>query len=372
MATVKRQRGLDAIKPYVPGKAIEDVQRQYGLTDIVKLASNENPLGISPVVHAALEAALRDVNLYPDPQAYTLRQSIARHLQVQPEQVIVGNGEDGLIRGICVAYLDEGDEVIVSRSSFPVYDISTQVMRGTLVKTPLKDMGLDLDAMLAALSPRTKLIFVCNPNNPTGTIVTATQIERFVAQVPDRVLIVLDEAYFEYVDDPRFPDSLAYVRAGRQNVIVLRSFSKGYGLAGLRLGYGVAGAELLAPLYASSESFPVNRLAQVAGAAALEDRDFLAQSVRANRAGRDYLYGEFDRLGLDYVRCQANFVLLKIGPDAAAVIQAALMQGVIVRPCTAYDLPQYARVTIGTPAQNARLIAALEVALRGVREPVPA
>jgi histidinol-phosphate aminotransferase len=368
MATnVRRQRGLDAIKPYVPGKPIEEVQREYGLTNVLKLASNENPLGPSPRVLEALQAALPMLNFYPDPSAYALCHALARRWNVNPDQVRVGNGADGVIREICVSYLDDGDEVIVSQASFPVYDISVGAMRGRLVKTPMRDYRLDLDAMAAAVGPRTKLIFVCNPNNPTGTMVTAGELDVFLARVPDHVLVVVDEAYYEFVDDPAYPDTLRYVREGMSNLMVLRTFSKSHGIAGLRLGYAIACADLLAPMRACAESFPVNRLALVAGEAALEDTAFLRQSVEVNRVGREYLYCEFARLGLNYLHSQGNFVLVHIGPDAGAVVEGLLRQGLIVRPCAGYDMPEWVRVTVGAPAHNERLVRALEKVLAALQ-----
>ncbi len=357
---IHQQRGLNAIRPYIPGKPIEEVQREYGLTDVIKLASNENPLGPSPKVLAALQAALPELHYYPDAQAYTLSRALAARHGVAPDMIRVGNGADGIIRELCVSYLEDGDEVITSMSSFPVYDISTAVMRARLVKTPLKGLRFDLAAIAAAITDRTRLIFVCNPNNPTGTIVTADEVAAFMAQVPDHVIVVFDEAYYEFVDSDYYPDTLAYVKEGRPNVVVLRTFSKAYGIAGIRLGYGIAPAELLAPLRLASESFPVNRLAQVAGLAALEDEEFVRRTVEMNRAGRAYLCREFDRLGLAYAPSQANFVLVHIGPQAPAVFQELLKRGVIVRPCGGYDLPEHLRVTIGTEAQNARFITALE------------
>ncbi len=357
---IHQQRGLNAIKPYVTGKPIEEVQREYGITDVIKLASNENPFGPSPKVLAALQAALPELHLYPDAQAYRLSQAIAARHGVTPDMVRVGNGADGLIRELCVAYLDDGDEVLTSASSFPVYDISAAVMRARMVKTPLKNFGFDLQAMAAAITERTRLIFICNPNNPTGTVLNAQEVDVFVAAVPDHAIVVLDEAYFEFVDASDYPDSLGYLRAGRKNVVVMRTFSKGYGIAGIRLGYAFAAPELLAPLRASSESFPVNRLAQAAGLAALDDDEFLARVVAANAAGRDYLYREFNRLELACLPSQTNFVLVRVGPDALAIYQKLLERGIIVRPCTGYDLPEYLRVTVGTEAQNARLIATLE------------
>ncbi|MBM4460639.1 MAG: histidinol-phosphate transaminase, partial [Chloroflexi bacterium] len=364
---VRRQRGLDALRPYTPGKPIEEVQREYGISDVVKLASNENPLGPSPKVMAALQAALPQMHLYPDAQGYALRQALARHHDVRPDQVRIGNGADGLIRELCAAFLEDGDEVVVSRSSFPVYDISSAVMRGRLVKTPLRDYRLDLTAMAQAITPAAKLVFIANPNNPTGTINTAAEVEAFMAQAADHALVVFDEAYYEFVDSADYPDTLRYVREGRPNVIVLRTFSKSHGIAGLRLGYGIANPEVLAPLMACSESFPVNRLAQIAGIAALEDREFLEQTIAANRAGREYLYRMCDRLYLFYLPSHGNFVLVHIGPAAQTVFELLLRQGIIVRTCVAYDLPEFLRISVGTAEQNERLARGLEAALRTAR-----
>jgi len=361
---IKQQRGLDALKPYVPGKPIGEVQREYGVEDVIKLASNENPLGPSPKALVAIEKALPRLNLYPDGQSYYLRHALAEHLGVEPEQVTVGNGADGIIMQTCLAYLEEESEVIVSRSSFPVYDIYTHVMRATLIKTPLKNYRLDLEAMAQAISDKTRLVFVCNPNNPTGTIVTAAEVGAFMEKVPHHVLVVFDEAYYEFVDSDEYPDTLKYIWEGRNNAMIIRTFSKSYGLAGIRLGYGVADPEILAPLNRVKGPFAVNLLAQAAGIAALKDEAFLKKSMAANHAGSLFLYREFDRLGLQYVESHTNFILVEIGPQAATVQQRLLEKGIIVRPCAGYDLPNCLRITVGDQAQNARLIEALEGVLR--------
>lgn len=361
---IKQQRGLDAVKLYVPGKPIEEVQREYGIEDVIKLASNENPLGPSPEALVAIEKALPNLNLYPDGQSYYLRHALAEHLGVEPEQVTVGNGADGIIMQICLAYLDEENEVIVSRSSFPTYDIYTHAMRSTLIKTPLKDYRVDLEAMAQAMSDKTKLIFVCNPNNPTGTIVTAAEVDAFMEKVPDHALVVFDEAYYEFVHSDDYPDMLQFIWEGRNKVMIIRTFSKSYGLAGIRLGYAVADPQILTPLNRVKEPFAVNLLAQVAGIAALEDEAFLEKSVAANHAGSLFLYHEFDRLGLQYVESHTNFILVEIGPKAATIQQWLLEEGIVVRPGTAYDLPNCLRITIGDQAQNTRLIEALEGILR--------
>jgi histidinol-phosphate aminotransferase len=362
------QRGLSEIKPYVPGKPMEELRREYGVTDVIKLASNENPLGASPKALVAMKAVLSETSHYPDGQSCELRQALAVHLGVAFEQVTVGNGADGLIMQTELAYLNDGDEVIVSRSSFPVYDIYAHVMRATLTKVPVKDYRLDLTAMADAITDQTKLIFVCNPNNPTGTIVTSGEVETFMQHVPDRVLVIFDEAYVELVDSTEFPDSLRYVRDGQNNVMVLRTFSKVYGLAGIRIGYAVAEAETLAPLFKVKEPFAVNRLAQAAGIAALKDDGFLKRTVATNSAGREQLYRGFERLKLQSIESHTNFVLVRIGSHSLSVQQRLLEYGIIVRPCTAYDLPDFLRISVGDTAQNARLLSALEETMHELEE----
>lgn len=357
---LKRQARLEGLPEYIPGLPIETVQKCYGLTDVIKLASNENPLGPSPRAMEALQQALLRVNYYPDGQTCDLRQALAEKFSLSREEVITGNGADGLILMTCEAYLNPGDEVIASCSSFPIYDIYTQVMGAVMVKTPLLEYGLDLDAMAAAVTPRTRVIFVCNPNNPTGTVVTNPAFEQFLQRIPPHVLVVSDEAYYEFVDHPAYPDTLQLVRHGMKNLLVLRTFSKCYGLAGIRLGYAFGTAEVLGPLWQVKEPFAVNLPAQSAGLAALEDKDFLHKTVETNRVSRLYFYGELERLGMGYVPSQTNFVLVHLGPDAAHIVQALLEQGIIIRPGKGYDLPEHARVTLGTLEQMERLVAALE------------
>jgi histidinol-phosphate aminotransferase len=264
-----------------------------------------------------------------------------------------------------MAYLDEGDEVVISESSFPVYDIYTHVMRAETVKTGLKDYRLDLDAMADAVTPRTKMIFVCNPNNPTGTIVTADEVTAFMERIPDDVLVIFDEAYYEMVDDEEYPETLTYVHEGRKNVMITRTFSKVFGLAGVRLGYAIAAPEVLAPLNRVKEPFAVNLLAQAAGIGALEDLGFMEKTVAFTRRERRFLREGFEEMGLETIPSQTNFMLVKIGPDAAQVQEGLVKRGVIVRPCNGYNLPTFLRVTVGSREQNERLIGALEEVLGG-------
>ena len=359
--TVRPQRGVDAIRPYVPGKRIEEAMREHGIEDVIKLASNENPLGVSPKALAAMQEALTHANLYPDSASHDLRTAIGEHFGFATEQITVGAGADDLILELSMAYLENEDEVVISQSSFPVYDIYVTAMRSKLIKTPLAPgYRIDLVAMTEAITDRTKIVVICNPNNPTGTIVTAEEFDGFVRRVPEDVLIVVDEAYGEMVDSDRFPDTLTYVREGKPNVLVLRTFSKVYGLAGIRLGYGFGMRETIAALHRVKNIFNVSVVAQAAGIAALQDDEFLRRSIEANQVGRRYFYREFERLGLECAESHTNFILVRVGPDAAKLYRRLLERGIIVRPCANYDLPEFLRVSIGTESDNERLISELE------------
>jgi histidinol-phosphate aminotransferase len=358
---LRPQRGLDAIKPYVPGRPVEDVRREYGLDDVIKLASNENPLGVSPKALASMQEAISRLNHYPDGAGLAFRTALADHFGIELSQVAIGNGADDLILELSLAYLEDEDEVVTSRSSFPMYDIYTAAMRARMVKTPLTgNFGLDLKAMADTITDRTKIVYVCNPNNPTGTIVEAPALESFLARIPESVLVVMDEAYAEMVECPQFPDSLRYVRDGTPNVVVLRTFSKVYGLAGIRIGYAFAPPDVVSVLMKIKPPFNVNVLAQVAGIAALGDQAFVQRSVAENRRARENLYRAFDRMKLEYAESHTNFVLVKIGPQAGQVHQSLLRRGIIVRPCIGYDLPDHLRISLGTVEENQRFIHALE------------
>lgn len=357
---LKPHSGVSRIPVYKPGRPIEEVQKQFGILDVIKLASNENPLGSSPKAVEAICKAASGVRLYPDGKSAVLAAALARRFGVRSDQVAVGNGADGLIMELCLAYLDEQSEVIVSRSSFPMYDVFSCAMRAHLVKTPQKGYGLDLPAMARVITENTRLIFICNPNNPTGTVVGAADVDAFLKDVPDHVIVVFDEAYYEYAAAQDFPDTIEYVRQGMDNVMVLRTFSKAYGLAGLRVGYGFGCPQLLAPLSLVKEPFAVNSLAQAAGLAALEDDEFCERSLAINNEGKAYLYREFDRLGLFYVPTYTNFILVQLGPMMLWLVDRLMENGVIIRPGDAYDLPEFARITIGLPEQNHCLVEALE------------
>jgi len=367
--SVRPQRGLEKLRPYVPGKPIDEVKREYGLDDVIKLASNENPFGTSPKALQAMADALTAVHLYPDGQGYDLRQALSAHFDMPFDRIAIGNGADDLILQLSMAFLEDDDEVVVSRSSFGMYDVYVHAMRAVLVKTPLADgYRIDLDAAADAVTDRTKIVYVCNPNNPTGTMSTTAEVERLLDRVPEHVLCVMDEAYVEMVDSDDYPDALAMVRDGRPNVLVLRTFSKVYGMAGIRLGYGFGSPDVVEALAKVRAAFTVNSLAQAAGIAALRDDAFVRRTLELNRAGRHQLCEAFDRLGLEYAESHTNFVLVRIGPGALDVMDRLLRLGVIVRPMTAYELPEFLRISIGTPHQNERLIVGLEEILPSIRK----
>ena len=350
------------IAPYEPGKPIEELERELGIHDAIKLASNENPLPPSERVQKAIVAALATLNRYPDGGGFYLRQALAKKHGVTPEHVVLGNGSNELIELLVHAFMRPGDEAVVPHPSFVVYPMSVQAAGGIRVVVMLRDYRLDLEAMGRAVTPLTKLVFIANPNNPTATMVTADEVERFMARVPDRTVVVFDEAYVEFAQGPDFPDSLGYMKQGRK-VVVLRTFSKAASLAGLRVGYGVADPDAVALLNRIRPPFNVNSLAQAAALAALDDEPHILECVRLIDAGRQFLYDEFKALGLKYVPSRANFILVDVGRSAAEIYQKLLREGVIVRPLTSFGMETALRITIGTPQENRRLVRALGAVL---------
>lgn len=353
------------MEPYQPGKPIEEVKRELGLSEVIKLASNENPLGPSPKAMEAMRAALSQVHLYPDGYAYKLRDALADFYGVPLDWVLVGNGSDEIIHYMGLAYLNPGDELVMGDPSFVRYEAAAYLNDAVLQKVPLdNDYRYDLRAMLERVNKRTKLLFVANPNNPTGTIVYRNEVESLIESLPEHVILILDEAYFEYVDDSSYPDGLDYVRCGR-NVVVMRTFSKAYGLAGLRLGYCIARPSLLDPLERVREPFNVNSLAQIAGVAALQDRTYVERTRDLNRQGLEYLYRVCERLGLRYVPSWANFLMIDTGRPGNEMFQALLSRGIIVRSGESLGMVNFLRVNTGTMEQNERFAKALESVLVG-------
>jgi histidinol-phosphate aminotransferase len=344
--------------PYAPGKPIEEVEREYGIANSVKLASNENPMGPAPKALAAIRANLGQLHLYPDGDCYYLKEALSKKLAVMPEQIIFGNGSNEIIELAARTFMRPGDEAVMARQAFVVYKLLVQAVGGIAKQIPLREFTHDLEAISSAISPRTRMVFLANPNNPTGTIYRRAVWERFLDRVPEEVLIIADEAYFEYVRDPEYPDSLCYHNGGK-SILTLRTFSKLYGLAALRIGYGVAAKEIIEVMQRVRQPFNVNAVAQWAALAALDDQEHVGKSLEANRCGMEFLNAEFDRLGLPYVQSHANFILVRVG-NGNEVYQHLLAQGVIVRPVGVYEFPEYVRVTVGTMDENRRFIEALE------------
>ncbi len=342
---------------YEPGKPIEYVARELGLdpAGIVKLASNENPFGPSPLALAAAQRALEHGELYPDGGCFELRQKLAAKFSLRPDEFVVGNGSNEIIELLGHAFLGPGDEVVMGAPAFVVYKLVTLLFGATPVEVPLRDWRHDLDAMRAAITPRTKLIFVCSPNNPTGTTNTEAELIAFVRALPEHVIVVIDEAYAEFLDTP--PDLRPLIREGRK-IVCLRTFSKIYGLAALRIGFGYAATEVCGLLNRVRQPFNVNAIAQAAALAALDDAAFAAKTARENRAGLQRLERECRARGLAVVPSAANFMLVEVG-DGAAVFRDLQQRGIIVRPMTPYGLPTWIRITIGTEPQMARLLEAL-------------
>ncbi len=350
------------IAAYQPGKPISDVARELGMreTDIVKLASNENPLGASPKAIAAIHTALGDLAMYPDGGGFALKAAISKKYAVSPEQVILGNGSNDILELAARTFMRAGDSAVYSQHAFAVYPLATQAVGAHGIEVAAKNFGNDLDAMLAAIRADTKMIFLANPNNPTGTFIPGPALCAFVKKVPQNVLVVLDEAYGEYLKDSDAYDSAPWL-AEFPNVIVSHTLSKAYGLAGLRIGFGLAHPQLIDLMNRVRQPFNVNHLAMVAAVAVLNDDAFIAESRRVNDAGLSLLKIEFAKRNLETIPAFGNFITFKV-ENTKRVFEALLRQGVIVRPITGYGLPDYLRVTIGTEAQNRRFLAALDIA----------
>ena len=352
-----------SIKPYAPGKPLEALEREYGVTDSIKLASNENPLGPSPMAVKAIHAAMGNLNRYPDGSAHVLMGQLAAHLNVSTENLVLGNGSDEVIGMLTHAILRPGDEVILPHPSFLVYDIAVKSAGAEAVYVPLSSLCIDLDGIQKKITEKSRMIFLCNPNNPTGAVISKQAFERFFAHVPPQVIIVVDEAYIDFVRDAACVRAVDYLDSDRA-VVILRTFSKAYGLAGLRVGYGIMPPVLADALHRIRPPFNVNSLAQIGAAASLKETAFVAETVQLVHQGIDYLHQALDKLEIRYFPTQANFFLIDVEKDADQVFEEMLKLGVIVRSMSSYGYPHYIRVSIGLHSENSRLMAALESILR--------
>lgn len=357
--------GVKHITPYVPGKPLQDLEREYGITGAIKLASNENPLGPSPRALEAIREILPTVHQYPDADSRLLKAKLAQRFGISPECFVPANGSNEIIELTLRVFLRPGGEVIMPDPCFSLYRKFTQASDGIPVPVPLRDFRIDLRAMAERITAKTRVVFITNPNNPTGTIVTKTEFEEFLKAVPVSAVVVLDEAYGEFVSDPDTPLGKEYLQ-GPPWIITLRTFSKVYGLAGLRIGYGFAPRELTLYLNKVRQPFNVSALAQAAACAALDDENHLEKTLQVVREGRAFLTQEFDRLGLDYVPSQSNFIMIRVGTHSDRVYDRLLRQGVIVRPLHSFGYPEHLRITVGTPEENQRFITTFDQAVSGL------
>jgi histidinol-phosphate aminotransferase len=347
---------------YQPGKPVDDVKRELGLTEVIKLASNENPFGSSPKAKEAIAREVENISIYPDGAAVELTNAVAKRFGVNADQVIFGAGSDEIILMIARAFLVPGDETIMADQTFPQYKHNVQIENATIIEVPLKEGTHDLQAMSERITDRTKVVWVCNPNNPTGTINTADEVEQFLAKVPSSVLVVLDEAYCEYIDDPSFPDSLKLLTK-YPNVILLRTFSKIYGLASLRIGYGIGRPDVIRSINQVREPFNTSRFGQAAALAALEDDEFIAFCRAENKKGLAYFNKSFAELGLKAFPAYGNFIMVDVQRSGQEVFDALLRKGIIVR--AGHKLyPTYVRITVGSQQENEKVIAALTAVLQ--------
>ena len=355
--------GISELKPYVPGKPLSELERELGITHSIKLASNENPLGASPKVAEAIAAALPDIARYPDGGGFELRQALAARHNLDAACVTLGNGSNDVLDMVARVFLAPGTESLFSQYAFAVYPICSQAVGADLVVAPASDYGHDLSAMRQRVGPRTRVVWIANPNNPTGTWLAADALHDFIADLPANVIVVLDEAYTEYVEPADYADGTRWL-GEFPNLIVTRTFSKAYGLASLRLGYALSHPDIADLLNRVRQPFNVNSLAQVAGLAALEDQDFIAQAVEVNRRGMAQLIAGLDQLGLDYIPSVGNFLTVDFARPAGPIDQALLQRGCITRPLANYGMPNHLRITIGLEAENTRLLNSLREVLQ--------
>lgn len=352
---IKAPEHISALRPYIPGKPIEELERELGIKNSIKLASNENPAGPSPAAIRAITSGLKKtLNRYPDGSGYHLKTALAKKLSVKPEEIILGNGSNELLDIAARTFLAPGDEAVMAHPSFVVYSIAVQAAGGKAIQVPLMDYKHDLDAMLNAMTPKTKMLFIANPNNPTGTMNTKEEFDRLMRKIRDGILVVVDEAYHEYVTDTKYADTFKYFR-GSRDILILRTFSKIYGLAGLRIGYGIAHQEIITEMNKVRAPFNTNSVAQKAAIEALKDKDHIKKSREINNRGKKYLYKELSSLGIRHVPTEANFIYMPVA-DSMNIYKKLLHAGVIVRPMG----PDAIRVTIGLPEENSKFIKALK------------
>ncbi len=357
---VRQRNTVNTLSPYIPGKPISEVQRELGIERVIKLASNENPLGNSPAATKAVQDWSKNMAIYPDGNCTDLRNVLSKKLGITPEQLLFGSGTDQVIEIIAQTYINPGDNSIMGYPSFPRYETVVKVMDGEAIEVPLTgDYRIDLDAFLERINDRTKIIWLCNPNNPTGTMITEEEQRAFIEKVPRDVLIILDEAYYEYARGGEYPDSIKLLDEF-DNLLILRTFSKAYGLAGIRVGYAISNQDIIGYINRVRGPFNTNAAAQVAAIAALNDQDFINHSIETNNQGKEYLYAAFKEMELDYIPTYANFMMVKTNVPSQQIFKALLKKGIIIRSGDIFGMDDWIRVTIGTMEENQIFIQALK------------
>ncbi|WP_018924317.1 histidinol-phosphate transaminase [Salsuginibacillus kocurii] len=359
---VQTRKQMNSIAMYSPGKPVEELKRELGLDKVIKMASNENPYGFSPLAEKAMMKEMKNVHYYPEITSPVLTEKLSKHLNTSAHNFIIGNGSDEIIRMITRTYLNPGEEAVMASVTFPRYKTNVLIEGGTPVEVPMRDGTHDAEAISEAVTPNTKIIFMCNPNNPTGTILGKNELLQLIQSIPPDVLVVLDEAYYEYVHTDDYLQSLDYLE-DFPNLMILRTFSKVYGLASARVGYGIAHPSIIQELLKGKEPFNVNRLAHAGALAALDDKEFMDLTLEKNESGRLYLESQFTRLGLTYFPTHTNFIMVDLATEAEAIYQHLLVKGIIVRPGHMMGYPTMLRVTIGKPEENEQFITALEQVL---------
>ena len=350
------------LEKYIAGKPIEEVKREYGIEKVVKLASNENPLGTSEKVKAIMGNLINEMNMYPDASSFDFKEALSKKLNIDKNMIFCGAGSDSLINVICEVFLDKEDESIMAEITFPRYESNTKLMGAKAIKIPLKNNGLDLESMVEAITEKTKIIWLCNPNNPTGGIFTKEELNNVLDRIPEDIIIVMDEAYGEYVTSEEYPDSLELIKS-YPNMIILKTLSKAYGLAALRFGYGIANEEIVEYMNRVINSFDVNLFAQKAAVAAIEDDEFINKVKRFNEEQRELLALEFKKMGLEYIKSEANFIMVNVNGDDRPIHEYLLSHGYIIRPGYLLDMPGWIRVSLGTREQNLEFCKLLRMAI---------
>ena len=369
-------RGIETIEPYIPGKSIQEAAREYGVKNIIKMASNENPLGISPAAYRAIKRSLKNSYQYPEVTAQKLREALSKANGIPPDYIMAGNGADEIIYTLVMTFLNDNDEVIIPEITFSMYEIVSLAMRARVIKSRMKNLRIDLEDILKKVTPKTRMIFLCNPNNPTGDVLEGEKLFHFIGQIPNNVIIVHDECYSEFAEKKTFPNLIPLINPGtsfthgkpKNNLILLRTFSKIYGLAGVRLGYGIAHPSMLTLMYRIRPPFGVSVPAQEAGIAALGDEKFLKKTLEITNEGKKYIYGELEKMGLPYIKSHTNFILIDTKRDSSEVSDRMISKGIIVRPMKSYGLPTHIRVTIGLKKHNERFIRSLKQVVDEVKE----